>query len=47
MVSHASADHAHLAGSCDVNDVWTEALKHLGNLGNVARECGIEAEIFF
>ena len=47
VVRQPRAQHAHLAGAGDVNQIGLEALQHLADQRNVAQKRGIEAQVFF
>ena len=47
MVRQPRAQHAHLAGPGDVNQIRLESIQHFFDERNVAQKCRIEAQIFF
>ena len=47
MMGQTRAQHPHLAGTCNVNQIRLEPLHNLADQGNVPQKCGIEAKVFF
>ena len=47
MVGEPGAEHAHFAGTGNVDQVGLEALEDFANEGNVAQKSGVVAKIFF
>jgi hypothetical protein len=47
MVRQQSSEHADFTGSGDVDQIGLESLKHSSDEWDVAKECRIDAQVFF